>query len=87
MRFIEHPKGGVITFLCYRCTYMATLEDIERAIGELSPSELEELYTWLDGRYLQQIDAQLRSDLDAGRFDERIDRALADHKTGRTRPL
>ena len=66
---------------------MATLKEIERAIGELSPRELEELYTWLDGRYLQQIDAQLRSDLDAGRFDERIDRALADHKTGRTRPL
>ncbi len=66
---------------------MTTLRDIERAIGYLSPSELEELYAWLDDRYSQQIDAQLRSDLDAARIDERINRALADHKTGRTRPL
>jgi hypothetical protein len=87
IRFIEHLKRCVITFLCYRGYFMATLQDIERAIGELSPSELEELYTWLDGHYLQQIDAQLRSDLDAGRFDERIERALADHKSGSTRPL
>jgi hypothetical protein len=64
-----------------------TLQDIEHAIGELSPNELEELYTWLDGHYLQQIDAQLRSDLDAGRFDDRINRALADHKAGRARSL
>ena len=64
-----------------------TLQDIEHAIGELSPNGLEELYTWIDSHYLQQIDAQLRSDLDVGRFDDRINRALADHKAGRTRSL
>jgi len=66
---------------------MTTLQDIEHAIGELSPSELEELYTWFDDRYARQIDERLKAELDAGRFDERINRAIADHKRGRTRPL
>jgi hypothetical protein len=30
------------------------------------------------------IDARLKADLDAGRIDDRINRALADHKTGNT---
>jgi len=64
-----------------------TLQEIERAIGALTPSELEELYSWLDQHCPQPIDAQLRADLDAGRLDERINRALADHKAGKTHPL
>jgi len=64
-----------------------TVQEIERAIGALSPGELEELYAWLDRHCPQPIDAQLKSDLDAGRMDERIDRALADHKAGRTKLL
>jgi hypothetical protein len=64
-----------------------TLLDIERAIDALTPEQIEELYLWLDQRYSQIIDAQLKADLDAGRMDERINRALADHKAGRTQPL
>ncbi len=64
-----------------------TIKDIEHAIGELSPKELAELCAWFDSRYLQPMDAQLASDIDAGRFDDRINRALADHKAGRTRSL
>jgi hypothetical protein len=30
---------------------------------------------------------QLKAAIDAGRFDDRITRALADHKAGRTEPL
>jgi hypothetical protein len=64
-----------------------TIQEIERAIGELSPPELEELYAWLDRHCPQPIDAQLKADLDAGRMDDRINRALADHKAGRTESL
>ena len=64
-----------------------TLQDIERAISELSPDELEVLYVWLDDHYQKQAETQLSADLAAGRFDDRIQRALADHKAGRTRPL
>ena len=66
---------------------MNTVQEIERAIDALTPQQMEELYVWLDQRYAQPIDAQLKADLDAGRMDNRINRALADHKTGNTRRL
>ena len=64
-----------------------TVHEIERAIRTLTPPELEELYAWLDEHCPQPIDVQLKADLEAGRIDDRINRALADHKTGNTRPL
>jgi len=66
---------------------LTTVEEIERAIGSLSPREMEELCAWLDQHYPQPIDAQLKADLEAGRIDDRINRALDDHKAGKTRPL
>lgn len=67
--------------------HLNTVQEIERAIDALSPQQIEELYVWLDQRHPQPIDAQLKADLDAGRIDHRIHRALADHKTGNTQPL
>jgi hypothetical protein len=64
---------------------MKTVSEIERAISALSPNELYELYTWMDQN--SPIDVQLKADLDAGRIDGRIARALAAHKTGNTQPL
>ena len=64
-----------------------TVQEIERAIDALTPQQMEELYVWLDQRHPQPIDAQLKADLDAGRIDDRINRALADHKAGNTEPL
>jgi len=64
-----------------------TVKEIERAIDALTPQQLEELCLWLDQHYLQPIDAQLKADLEAGRIDDRINRALADHKAGNTQPL
>lgn len=64
-----------------------TLRDIERAIDGLSPQDRDELYLWLDQHHPQHIDEQLEADLLAGRIDDRINRALTDHKAGRTQPL
>lgn len=64
-----------------------TVKEIERAIGALTPREIEELYVWLDEHYPQPIDAHLQSDLAAGRLDSAIQRALDDEKNGRVRPL
>ena len=66
---------------------MNTVHEIERAIDALTPQQMEELYVWLDQRHPQPIDAQLKADLDAGRIDNRINRALADHKAGNTQLL
>jgi hypothetical protein len=64
-----------------------TIQEIERAIEALTPQQLGELYLSLDQHHPQPIDAQLKADVDAGRIDDRIYRALADHKAGNTRPL
>jgi hypothetical protein len=67
--------------------HLDTLQEIERAIDTLTPQQLEELSLWLDQHHPQPIDAQLKADLEAGRIDDRISRALADHKAGNTQPL
>ena len=64
-----------------------TVEEIERAIDALPPEQREQLSRWFDERYPQQIDAHLKADIEAGRFDDRITRAVSDYNTGRTQPL
>ncbi len=64
-----------------------TVQEIERAIGALTPSEVQELYLWLDQHYPHPFDARVQSDLAAGRLDSAIQRALDDDKSGRTQPL
>ena len=66
---------------------MQTIQEIERAIGSLTTSELEELYAWMDHNCPLPIDAQLKADLNAGRLDTRIQRALAGHVAGESRSL
>lgn len=66
---------------------LITLHDIERAIDALTPQEREDLSLWLDEHYPQAIDVQLKVDLEAGRIDDRITRAIEDHTAARTQPL
>ena len=66
---------------------LTTIQEIELAIDALRPEQREQLYLWLDERYLQPSDIQLKAAIDAGSFDERIARAIADHKSGKTEPL
>lgn len=66
---------------------LSTVQEIEHAIAALTPEQREELGQWLDEHYAQPVDAQLKTDIETGRFDERINRAIADHKAGRTQPL
>ena len=63
------------------------IKEIERAIGALTPREIEELYAWLDQHCPPPIDTRVQSDLEAGRLDPAIQRALDDEKTGRIQPL
>jgi hypothetical protein len=67
--------------------HLKTVQEIARAIDALTPQQREELFRWFDQHYPQPIDEQLKTDLDAGRLDNRINRAVADHKGGRTQPL
>jgi hypothetical protein len=53
----------------------------------LTPEELGELYSWLDERHPQPIDARVQSDLAAGLLDKAIRRASDDEENGRVHPL
>jgi hypothetical protein len=64
-----------------------TIKEIERAIGTLTPQEVQELYVWLDQHFPQPIDTRVQADLAAGHLDTAIHRALDDEKPGRVRPL
>jgi hypothetical protein len=64
-----------------------TVQDIERAIDELTPQQLQELYSWLDQHHPNPIDERLPADVAAGRLDTAIERALNDDQNGRVRPL
>ena len=66
---------------------LSTIQEIERAIGALTPNEIEELYTWLEQHCPPPIDTRVRSDLVAGRLDSAIQCALDDEKNGRTQPF
>lgn len=64
------------------------IKEIERAIGELTREELEELRVWLD-EYAgpTPLDRNIEADVAVGRLDEAVERALGDEKLGRVRPL
>jgi len=64
------------------------IEEIERAIGTLTPDELEELRLWLD-EYAgpRPLDRRIEADLAAGRLDKAVRGALDEEKDGRVRPV
>ena len=66
---------------------MSAVQEIEQAIGALSPQEQGELYEWMDGQYTPAVDAKMSRDLAGGVMDERISQALADREAGNTRAL
>jgi hypothetical protein len=64
-----------------------SIQEIERAIGSLTPREIEELYAWLEQHCPPRVDTRVQSDLAAGRLDTAIQRAVDDDENGRTQPL
>ncbi len=66
---------------------MSTVEAITTAIAELPPEQVELIRTWLNARAEAAWDAQIEEDERAGRLNALAERALAEHRAGRTRPL
>ncbi len=66
---------------------MQTVEAITAAIAELPREQVDQIRAWLDERAAAEWDAQIERDERAGRLDALADRALAEHRAGRTRPL
>ncbi len=66
---------------------MTTVEAITAAIAELPPEQVARIREWLNEQDEAEWDAQIERDERAGRLDALADRALADYRAGRTRPL
>jgi len=66
---------------------MTTVEAITAAIAELPREQVAQIREWLNEQDEAEWDAQIERDERAGRLDALADRALAEYRAGRTRPL
>ena len=66
---------------------MSSVDDLERAVRQLSRKDLLEFRRWFIEFDQQAWDHQLEQDAAAGRLDALAEEALADLRQGRTRPL
>ena len=66
---------------------MTKLERISRDIEALGPDELARFRSWFAEFDAAAWDAQIEADALAGKLDKLAEKALADHRAGRTRAL
>jgi len=66
---------------------MTRLQKLVREIAELTPDELAAFRKWFQEYDAEAWDEQIERDAVAGRLDKLAEKALADHKAGRTKEL
>ena len=66
---------------------MSEVEQIEDRIKKLSPEELGKLRAWFAEFDAQAWDRQIEADSKAGKLDRLIEKSMAEHKAGKSRPL
>jgi hypothetical protein len=66
---------------------MTTVESITAAISQLPPDQVAQVRAWLDERAEAEWDRQIAEDERAGLLNALADKALAEQRAGRTRPL
>jgi hypothetical protein len=66
---------------------MTTIDEITTAITELPRKEEAQIRAWLNERAETEWDLQIEEDERSGRLDALVERALSEHRTGRTQPI
>ena len=66
---------------------MTKVEELEREIERLGPSELASLREWFLKYDSDEWDRQIEKDAEAGKLDKLAEEALAEHRAGETREL
>jgi hypothetical protein len=66
---------------------MGKIEDIEKAVAELSPKELARFRAWFEEFEAARFDEQIEHDAKAGKLDALMEKARANHEAGRREEL
>lgn len=66
---------------------MTKLDDIEKAIVQLSPEEVAKLAAWFEAFQEQRFDEKIERDAEAGKLDRLAARALENLEAGGVRDL
>ena len=66
---------------------MTTIEDIEKAVEQLSPDKLAKFRAWFEQFEASRFDRKIEQDAQSGRLDQLADEALREYRDGRTREL
>ena len=66
---------------------MTRVQRLARGIEELTPKELAAFRKWFQEYDSAVWDEQIEQDAVAGKLDQLAEKALADHKAGRTKEL
>jgi hypothetical protein len=63
---------------------MTRVQGLEQEVRKLAPSELAALRKWFQDYDSDQWDSQIEEDALTGKLDRLAQKALADHKAGKT---
>jgi hypothetical protein len=66
---------------------MTKLEEIQEAIAQLPPDEVAKLRDWFDELDARRFDEKIERDALSGKLDWLAGEALADHRAGLSRKL
>lgn len=66
---------------------MSRVEEVERAVRDLSPQDLRQFREWFQRFEDELWDRQIERDAAGGRLDALGEEALTELREGRTRPL
>jgi hypothetical protein len=66
---------------------MGRVEHIQKQVESLTPEELASFRRWYATFDADEWDRQIERDVAAGRFDVLAERALEEHRQGKTKPL
>lgn len=64
-----------------------TIQEMEVAIRNLSPKELDELMAWFEEYYAQVWDQQIDDDANSGRLDDLLADVDKEYNSGSSKPL
>lgn len=64
-----------------------TVKDLEKAIANLPPDQFAELRAWFDELDAVRFDEKIERDAKAGKLDRLADAAIEDFRKGRARDL